>query len=85
MRDKFLIRMMDDETDTMIRAFYSLNITELLNLYLTAEEKEIEIDIPYADDKDKYNNKFAYVKDVRITFGDHNTFTCLNVYVEVMY
>lgn len=87
MKDKFLIRMMDYETETMIRAFFSTNITELLNLYLAAKENDIKIDIPFGehDEGDKYSNKFAYVKDIRITFGGHATYTCLNVYVDVMY
>ncbi len=87
MNDKFLIRLMDNENGMMIQAFYSTHITELLNFYLTAKENDIEIDIPYnyEVEHDKYGGKFAYVKDVRITFGNHVTYTCLNVYVEVMY
>ena len=85
MRDKFLIRMIDIENDRIIRCFQSFNITELLNLYLVAKENEVEVDIPISDNKDTYNGKFAFVKDVRITFGDNETYTCLNVYVDVMY
>lgn len=89
MGDKFLIRMMTWEDDknypTMIKAFYSKNITELLTLFLTAKEEEITIEIP---NEDKGHSKFdgheAYVEDVRIIFGGKESSTCLDVYVEVI-
>lgn len=89
MKEKFLIRMMTWEKGkdypTMIKAFYSEKITELLNLYLTAKSNDILIDIPVEEDgKSKFDGHEAYVDEVRITFGGHEAITCLNVYVEVI-
>lgn len=88
--DKFLIRMMTWEKDknypTMVKGFYSKNITELLNLYYTAKEKEIEIQIPieYEDYSSKFDGETAYVESIEIIFGGHTSMTCLDVYVKIV-
>lgn len=89
MNEKFLIRMMTWEENkkypTMIKAFYSEKISELLKLYLTAKDNEIPIDIPTEEKSpSKFDGHEAYVDEIRITFGGHETITCLNIYVEVM-
>ena len=86
MKDKFLIRMMtyEDDKEVMIKAFFSENITELLNLYLVAKENDISIDIPIEEEgHSKYDGQEALVKEIRISFGGHESITCLNIYVDV--
>lgn len=88
MKNNFLIRMMtwedDHEYPTMIKAFYSEHITELLKLYITAKENEIIINIPEENEKhSKFDGHEAYVTDIQINFGGNESITCLNVYVEV--
>ena len=86
MKDKFLIRMMtyEDDKEVMIKAFFSENITELLNLYLVAKENDISIDIPTEEEgHSKYDGQEALVKEIRINFGGHESITCLNIYVDV--
>lgn len=89
MENNFLIRMMTWEDNyeypTMIKAFYSKRITELLKLYITAKEKEILINIPEENEgHSKFDGHEAYVIDVQINFGGKEAITCLDVYVEVI-
>lgn len=75
----FLVRLVDynDESKypTLIKSFWVESITEMLKLFLTLKETETSIEID--DDKN------AIVKEVTIKCGDHETLTCLNVYVDV--
>lgn len=85
----FLIRMMTWEENkdypTMIKAFYSKDITELLKLYLIAKEQEIPINIPREEEgHSKFDGKIAYVENVDINFGGYEAITCLNIYVRVV-
>ena len=89
MKNNFLIRMMtwedDHEYPTMIKAFYSKHITELLKLYITAKENEIIINIPKENEgHSKFDGREAYVTDIQINFGGNESITCLDVYVEVI-
>lgn len=89
MKEKFLIRMMTWEKEkdypTMIKAFHSEKITELLNLYLVAKSNNIPISIPVEEDgESKFDGHKAYVDEIGITFGGHEAITCLNIYVEVV-
>ena len=89
MNEKFLIRMMtweeNREYPTMIKAFYSEKISELLKLYLTAKNNGIPIDIPEEEEgTSKFDGHEAYVDEIRITFGGREAITCLNIYVEVI-
>ena len=89
MKEKFLIRMMTwekgKEYPTMIKAFHSEKITELLNLYLTAKSNDILISIPIEEDgESEFDGHEAYVDEVKITFGGHEAITCLDIYVEVI-
>lgn len=82
--ENFLIRLMtykeNEENPTMLCAYFSSNINELLKLYITAKEKEIPIEIPSFFK----SNVIGYVEDIRLTFGDKETFTTLNVYIEIV-
>ena len=89
MKEKFLIRMMTWEEGkkypTMIKAFHSEKITELLNLYLAAKSNDIPISIPVEENgKSKFDGHEAYVDEIRIAFGGQEAITCLNIYVEVI-
>lgn len=86
--NKFLIRMMiykeDQEYPSVICAFHSTKITELLRLYITAKECDIPIKVDnYSSMIDSdFCDKEYYVEDIDIDFGAKDSFTTLNIYVK---
>ena len=83
---EFLIKLLANEENedfpTLIKSVQTNKITEYLKLFKEAEKNEIPISI-----KNSYYKKFegneAFVTDIKISFGDENSFTILEIYVDV--
>lgn len=82
--DKILVKLMNEEDESMIRAFYTSNPTEILKMYYFAKENEIDISVPCNDDgdKDRYTDEIFYIEDITIVFGNTNTFNVINIWVK---
>ena len=86
--NQFLIRLKTWEKGavrpTVIKAYYTNIITEVLKLYITAKEYEIPINIPNEGSlASKYDGGQCYVEDIVINFGNDICLMGLDIYVEV--
>lgn len=85
---EFLIRLKTWEEgaihSTVIKAYYTNNITELLKLCIAAKEHEVPINIPNEGSlASKYDGGQCYVEDIVINFGNDICLMGLDIYVEV--
>lgn len=82
------VRLVDNKTEKMIRAYHTTNLSETLKMYEFMIDKEnLMIDIPYQDREDNYEDGYGglegRVRDVRVNFGDEINLLSINVYIDV--
>lgn len=84
-QDKYLVRLMDVETDMPICTHYTNNIFEEFKLYHYMVSNGIETELRIAEeDNENYKDKVFFIKDVYIQFGGECGLNTLDVYVEAM-
>ena len=88
MNEKWLIRLKDCENNDLIAAYYTENPTENLKTFYFCKEHDLEINIPndYDNENYKYANKEAgSIYDIEVGFGNHETYSYIDVWLENIY
>lgn len=88
MIEKWLIRLYDADNGHMIASYYTENPEQNLKTFYFCKEHDMDLHIPdnYKDDNYEYNNSTAgSIYEINVGFGNDETFSYIDIWLENIY